>query len=157
MEITLKNLKISKFMSEETTCFQATIYVDGKIAGTAQNDGHGGSTYCHLDPKYHDLITKKFTIPCYCDGHEKDCFLCKGTGTFEDGLDGYIDHLVETTQKEKERTAFTKKLLKNGMNYMIVTQGQYIGIKAPDEAQVRAYMAKKYPTRKIKEIVKVGE
>jgi hypothetical protein len=49
MQITLKNLKISKFMSEETTCFQATIYVDGKKAGMAQNDGHGGSTYCHLD------------------------------------------------------------------------------------------------------------
>ena len=157
MEIKLKNLKIAKFMSEETTCFQATIYVDGKIAGTAQNDGHGGSTYCHLDPKYHDLITKKFTIPCYCDGHEKDCFLCKGTGTFEDGLDGYIDHLVETTQKEKERNDFKKKLVKKGLNYMIVSEGQFIGIKAKDETEVHVYMAKRHPLKKIKEIIKVGE
>lgn len=82
--------------------------------------------------------------------------MCNGTGTFEDGLDGYIDHLVETTQKEKERNAFTKKLLKNGMNYMIVIQGQFIGIKATDEAQARAYMAKRHPLKKIKEIIKVG-
>ena len=157
MDIKLKNLKIAKFMSEETTCFQATIYVDGKIAGTAQNDGHGGSTYCHLDPKYHDLITKKFTIPCYCDGHEKDCFLCNGTGTFEGSLDDYLDHLVETTQKEKERTAFTKKLLKKGLNYMIVSEGQFIGIKAKDETEVHVYMAKRHPLKKIKEIIKVGE
>lgn len=157
MEITLKNLKVIKCMSEETTCFQAIIMVDGKVAGTAQNDGHGGSTYCHIDPKFRQIEEQKFTIPCYCNGDEKGCILCHGSGTFEDKLDGYIDHLVETTQKEKERTAFIKKLLKNGMNYMIVTQGQYIGIKAPDEAQVRAYMTKKYPTRKINEIVKVGE
>lgn len=156
MEIKLKNLKIAKFMSEETTCFQATVYVDGKKAGMAQNDGHGGSTYCHLDPKFHSIEQQKFTIPCYCKGHEKDCFLCKGNGTFEDHLDGYIDHLVETHQKEKERNAFTKKLLKNGMNYMIVIQGQFIGIKATDEAQARAYMAKRHPLKKIKEIIKVG-
>ena len=157
MEIKLKNLKVIKCMSEETTCFQATVYVDGKKAGTAQNDGHGGCTYCHLDPKFRHIEEQKFTIPCYCDGHEKDCFLCNGTGTFEDGLDGYIDHLVETTQKEKERNAFTKKLLKNGMNYMIVIQGQFIGIKATDEAQARTYMAKRHPLKKIKEIIKVGE
>lgn len=39
MNITLKNLKISNFMSEETICFQATVLVDGKKAGIAQNDG----------------------------------------------------------------------------------------------------------------------
>lgn len=156
MQITIKNLKISKFMSEETTCFQAVVYVDGKKAGMAQNDGHGGSTYCHLDPVYHHIHKQKFTITCYCNGNEKDCFLCKGNGTFEGSLDDFIDHLVETHQKEKERNAFIKKLLKNGMNYMIVTQGQYIGIKALDEAQVRAYMEKKYPKHNITEIIKVG-
>lgn len=156
MEITLKNIKVAKFMSEETTCFQAVVYVDGKKAGMAQNDGHGGSTYCHLDPVYHHLHNQKFNTPCYCNGKENDCFICKGTGTFEGSLDDYIDHIVETSQKEKERNAFTKKLLKNGMNYMIVAHGQYIGIKATDEAQVRAYMVKKYPKQHIHEIIKVG-
>ena len=157
MEIKLKNLKIAKFMSEETTCFQATIYVDGKIAGTAQNDGHGGCTYCHLDPKFRHIEAQKFTIPCYCDGDEKDCIICKGTGTFVGSLDEYLDHVVDASLKEKERNDFKKKLVKKGLNYMIVSEGQFIGIKAKDETEVHVYMAKRHPLKKIKEIIKVGE
>lgn len=40
--ITLKNIKHSEFASEETHCYQATIYVDGKKFATASNDGCGG-------------------------------------------------------------------------------------------------------------------
>ncbi len=43
MIITLKNVKIAKFASEETLCFRATVLVDGKVAGEASNDGHGGA------------------------------------------------------------------------------------------------------------------
>src|SRR6516162_4225213 len=45
MKIELRNVKVAAFASEETTCFQATIYVDGKRCGTARNDGHGGCTW----------------------------------------------------------------------------------------------------------------
>lgn len=48
LKITLKNVKYAAFASEETSCFEASIYIDGKKAGTASNDGHGGST--HIDP-----------------------------------------------------------------------------------------------------------
>jgi hypothetical protein len=41
MKIELKNIKYSAFMSEETTAFEATIYVDGSKAGFASNRGHG--------------------------------------------------------------------------------------------------------------------
>jgi hypothetical protein len=44
MDITLKNVKHSGFASHETSCFQADVYVDGKKAGRAENDGHGGMT-----------------------------------------------------------------------------------------------------------------
>jgi hypothetical protein len=46
MEIKLKNIKINDSFSEETTCFTADIYADGKKVGTAKNDGHGGDTWC---------------------------------------------------------------------------------------------------------------
>jgi hypothetical protein len=42
MELTLKNVKVLESMSEETTCFSATIYIDGKRAGHAGNRGCGG-------------------------------------------------------------------------------------------------------------------
>ena len=41
MNITIKNLKHADFASEETYCFSATVYVDGKRAFLASNDGHG--------------------------------------------------------------------------------------------------------------------
>ncbi|CAM5211279.1 hypothetical protein CDEF62S_04990 [Castellaniella defragrans] len=42
--ITLKNLKVADFASEETLCFTATIVFDGIPIAEARNDGHGGST-----------------------------------------------------------------------------------------------------------------
>ncbi|MFK5948098.1 MAG: hypothetical protein QM500_04940 [Methylococcales bacterium] len=43
-KITLKNIKYSAFMSEETICFEATVYKDNKRWCVAKNDGHGGCT-----------------------------------------------------------------------------------------------------------------
>lgn len=155
MEITLKNIKVAKFMSQETLCYSATVYVDGKKAGHSENDGHGGCSSVHLNPEFNHLYHMKFNVPCGCD-HNPNCPLCKGTDKYSVGIYDYCDHLAHELDKAKERNAFTKKLLKNGMNYMIVAHGQYIGIKATDEAQVRAYMAKKYPKQHIHEIIKVG-
>ena len=47
MEITLKNISHNERLSEETNCFSATIYIDGKKAGEASNHGHGGPTMIH--------------------------------------------------------------------------------------------------------------
>ena len=61
MNVTLKALKVNKSFSEETTCFTANIYVDGKKAGTARNRGCGGPTQIDFnDRKMHD----KFNAYC---------------------------------------------------------------------------------------------
>jgi len=44
LKIELRNVKYFASGSEETACFTASIYVDGKKAGTAQNHGTGGPT-----------------------------------------------------------------------------------------------------------------
>jgi hypothetical protein len=49
--ISLKGLKIAKFASQETLCYQVTVLLDGTPALLAQNDGHGGSDYFHPAPK----------------------------------------------------------------------------------------------------------
>ena len=41
MKIELKSVKHYESMSEETNCFQATIYIDGKRVGEASNRGYG--------------------------------------------------------------------------------------------------------------------
>lgn len=44
MKIELKNIKYAEFASQETHCFEASVYIDGKRIGTVENDGRGG---CH--------------------------------------------------------------------------------------------------------------
>ena len=41
-KIELRNIKHTAWMSEETHCYQATLYVDGQRWGTVSNEGHGG-------------------------------------------------------------------------------------------------------------------
>jgi hypothetical protein len=41
MKIEVRNVKFSAFASQETNCFEATIWIDGKRIGAARNEGHG--------------------------------------------------------------------------------------------------------------------
>lgn len=45
--IELKNIKHTAWASEETHCYQATLYVDGEKWGTVSNQGHGGPDDFH--------------------------------------------------------------------------------------------------------------
>jgi len=49
VKIQLKNVKHAGFSSEETHCYSASIWVDGKRIGTVENDGHGGPDRFHGD------------------------------------------------------------------------------------------------------------
>ena len=42
---TLKNIKTCEWASEETTCFEATLYIDGKSIGRVHNEGCGGAHF----------------------------------------------------------------------------------------------------------------
>ena len=54
--ITLTGIKHTAWASEETHCYQATLYVDGEKWGQVGNDGHGGCDYFHGTGKtYEDL------------------------------------------------------------------------------------------------------
>ena len=42
MKLELKSIKIAAFASEETHCYEAVVYLDGKAWARVGNDGHGG-------------------------------------------------------------------------------------------------------------------
>ena len=42
MKLELKNIQVCKWASEETHCYQAVVYVNGKPAIEVSNEGHGG-------------------------------------------------------------------------------------------------------------------
>lgn len=48
MKIELKNINVSKKHSQETLCFLANVWVNGKFAGVVSNTGHGGM--CQFTP-----------------------------------------------------------------------------------------------------------
>ena len=45
MKLKLKNIKHSEFASQETNCYQAVVYLNGKPFADVSNDGHGGCDY----------------------------------------------------------------------------------------------------------------
>ena len=72
MKVELKNLKHSEFASQETNCFEATVWLNGKRAFYARNDGNGGADlYAPLDNQdrgeftslLNDLINHCLTLP----------------------------------------------------------------------------------------------
>jgi hypothetical protein len=72
MKVELKNLKHSEFASRETNCFEATVYINGKRAFYARNDGNGGADlYAPIDNQdrgeftslLNDLINHCLTLP----------------------------------------------------------------------------------------------
>lgn len=52
----LKNVKVHDDLSEETTCFTANIYLDGKNIGAAKNDGRGGNTDVYVGNEHNDKL-----------------------------------------------------------------------------------------------------
>lgn len=45
IKLTVKNYKLCEWASEETDCYTASLYLNGKRIGTAKNDGHGGCDF----------------------------------------------------------------------------------------------------------------
>ena len=53
MKIELKAIQYAAFSSEETNCYSASLYVDGRKIGTVGNDGRGGCDRFHGDRAAH--------------------------------------------------------------------------------------------------------
>lgn len=52
MLLKLKNIKRTEWASQETHCYQASLYVDGKPVAIVSNDGHGGCDRDYPHPKF---------------------------------------------------------------------------------------------------------
>jgi hypothetical protein len=112
MKVELKSFKYFAQMSEETNCFHAQLYLDGKKAGTCENRGHGGPTdYSISDPTIRSIFEAyaKGLPPVSTDipGH--------GPFTFNMNAESLIDQLVEEHLKKKDEMRL-KKLAQNEKN-----------------------------------------
>ena len=51
-KLEMKAIKLAQWKSQETYCYEANVYLDGKPFAIVGNDGHGGCDYQHEHPKF---------------------------------------------------------------------------------------------------------
>lgn len=124
MKIELKNISFNERMSEETNCFVADLYINGKKIGYVKNDGRGGSTDIHaLDKEFWSII-KQAEEYCISLGIVK----CEEYNfEYQMTLEHKVDELFEEWLKAKEFKKLEKKFennivfgLPNGISYSMV-------------------------------------
>lgn len=125
-KVTLKKISYYERMSEETNCFAADLYINGKKVGEVKNDGQGGCT------DYRSLTNEDDEIIKQTEAYFKTLPKVKPDGytfTYQPTLESEIDDLFEAYLKAREE----KKKLKlmetailigkpNSMTYSYIKQ-----------------------------------
>lgn len=96
MKIELKRFTTNTRLSQETTAFAADVWVNGKKAGHAKNDGHGGATMVHLDRSIRDQV----------EAHGR-ALVPAEYKSFTGGAEWIVDQLVEVELQEHNNKAIT--------------------------------------------------
>ena len=129
MNITLKNVKYAKFASEETACFQATVYIDGVKCGEASNDGHGGSTNIYPNTLYKMLDDYCQTLPNIISG-----FIANEDGT-PFTFKPTPDYLLDQAFNDQQSAADLRKLLSK---HIVIDRGNSIAKTKAFKADILA-------------------
>lgn len=110
MKIQLKNIKHAQFASEETNCYEATVYFQGKKVGSVGNDGHGGCDREARSDKalWADMEAFIGTLP------PQDCKFGDKTYSMKQTLESICGDLLT----EHLLTKDLKRLLKNRVVYV---------------------------------------
>lgn len=124
ISITLKRFQHYPRMSQETEAFNADIAYEGVTIGTAENNGHGGCTFVHLNDKGRaipEIITAN-QIPEFSNGKFN-----------EDSLTNIVDRLVENSIRSKWIDKQRKKVEKQLATTVLFTR------KGDKEGYFRTY------------------
>ena len=109
MKIELKKISFNERMSQETNCFVADLYINGKKVGEASNEGHGGCTNYGSDtPEGRKLIKE---AEAYCKALPK----VKSEELkfeYDNSLENVIDEFLEAHLKTKDLEKINKKMQK---------------------------------------------
>ena len=143
MKIELKNIKLYLSMSQETYCFEASMYVDGKKVSRVSNRGHGG------DNEFDEHWRTIDPIDDWCKANlPKWGSKFGGSDTYETDLSTHISHLVNQYSILKEykkvlrtKIIFLPKDLK-GHSYETMPKpnfGTVDGFNAWTQTMVRKY------------------
>jgi hypothetical protein len=146
VRVELKRLQIYERMSEETTAFNADVWIDGKKAGTADNNGHGGNTNVRIDDR---------ALAAALREHGRTLMPAEYKST--PGDEWVVDDLVEKARAAKEAARVAKKSAKIDAQFKATcpARGTHAArfktddvttrwIEYKDEAKARAEAEKKF-------------
>ena len=106
MKLQLKNIYLNERFSEETNCFKADLFVNGKKVAYTENDGRGGCTYYHHYENQRDIVRQAEE---YCKTLPKQIINFGGEDKeYNQTLESVIDDLVFAKEKEKEQKKIDK-------------------------------------------------
>lgn len=114
MNIELKNIKYYESFSEETLAFNANLYIKGKRAGIAKNDGRGGATYYMGDNKEGQELIRQAEnyAKALPDKHyPKDEYI--EAFSIPMNLEHFIDDLLNEYLRKKDLEKIQKKVAKD--------------------------------------------
>lgn len=134
MKIELKGIKYSAFASQETICYEASIYIDGVRVGTVDNDGHGGSDNVHPWDVAERIDEYAKTLPKFtCEWIDK-----------ETGKPGEIHQTHEIIFGELMNDHLIKKDLKRFLASKILytSDGKLYTTNAKSAAELKTALAK---------------
>jgi hypothetical protein len=147
MKVTIKNVKFSESLSEETNAFTADIFVDNKKIGYAKNSGQGGNTDCHFNPdtkeKYREVETYLESLP---DITYKSSF---GSGTIKSNMENVVDELFEAWLTAKD----DKKLLANMDKGILVGTKESYTIHGWKNISLKAFLSTPTGRARVKQLV----
>lgn len=102
-KIELRKIRIIASHSEETTCFSADVWVDGKKVGSCMNDGQGGCNRYYLDPGVERRLSE------YAQSLPP---LSSEYGPLDMDLDLLVSNLLDEVERRKEEEKFQKQAIK---------------------------------------------
>lgn len=112
MKLELKNVKFYESMSEETNCFEADLFINGKKIAYVKNSGQGGSTDYHvLDFMKNNNVLREAEQFCLSLPKEKIEGMMSDF-EFQPSLESRIDDLFEAWLKVKADKKFEKQMEK---------------------------------------------
>jgi|DEB0MinimDraft_12_1074336.scaffolds.fasta_scaffold26720_3 hypothetical protein len=109
MKLELKSIKHAQWKSEETHCYNANLYVDGKPFAIVGNHGQGGADSEDQDPRFKGNWSKKLReVEQYC----REAYKFKG---YKDvWINGSMEHachvLLEDHLERKHYRPFLKQI-----------------------------------------------
>jgi hypothetical protein len=125
MKVELKKIEYSERMSEETMCFVADLYINGKKVGYCKNDGCGGPTDYRGYTKEDDKIIQD------AEAYFKSLPKVKPVGynfVYQPSLETAIDDFFEEWLKTKEEKKM-QKLMETAIIWGKPNAGSYTFVK----------------------------